>query len=83
MEDVKNGITGDIPDYLKDAHYKGAKKLGHGLTYEYPHNFENNWVKQAYLPNELKNKRYYNPGNNKNEQALKIYWDNIKKRNPK
>lgn len=70
---------GDVPEHLKDAHYEGAKKLGHGLTYEYPHNFENHYVKQQYLPEEIKNHKYYEPANNKLEQSYVQYWQNIKK----
>ena len=47
----------DIPDSLKDAHYAGAKNLGRGATYKYPHDFENSYVKQQYLPNNIKNKK--------------------------
>ena len=46
--------TATIPTYLMDAHYKGASKLGHGLGYQYAHNFENHYVKQQYLPDEIK-----------------------------
>ncbi len=79
MSDIKNGVDGDVPAHLRDAHYSGAEKLGRGLTYKYPHSFENNWVKQQYLPNELKNKRYYIPGKNKLESATEKYWEEIKK----
>ena len=68
----------DIPNYLKDAHYSGAEKLGRGLEYKYPHNYENSYVKQQYLPNNIKNKKYYNPGNNKFEKAIEEYWNKIK-----
>ena len=78
----ENGIeiVGDIPIYLKDAHYFGAKNLGRGVDYKYPHDYENNYVKQQYLPDEIKNKKYYIPGNNKNEMAFNNYWKNIKNR---
>lgn len=61
ISDVKKGRTGDIPAHLKDSHYQGAEKLGHGQGYLYPHNYPNGWVKQEYLPNELKNTIYYEP----------------------
>lgn len=61
IDDVKKGRTGDIPAHLKDSHYQGAEKLGHGQGYLYPHNYPNGWVKQEYLPNELKNTIYYEP----------------------
>ncbi|MEG2857265.1 MAG: replication-associated recombination protein A [Clostridia bacterium] len=78
MSDVKNGISGDIPPHLKDAHYKGAKKLGRGITYKYPHEYPAGWVKQTYLPKEIENTEYYTPGDNKFESANKKYWDEIK-----
>lgn len=80
ISDLKNKEISEIPAYLKDSHYKGAEKLGRGLTYKYPHNFPNNYVKQEYLPSTLKNVRYYKYGQNKTEQAAKRYWDEIKKR---
>lgn len=78
ISDVTSTETGDIPMHLKDAHYGGAKKMGRGLTYQYPHNFENNYIKQQYLPDKIKDRKYYNPGSNKNEQTIKAYWDKIK-----
>ena len=69
----------DIPAHLKDSHYSGSKKLGHGISYKYPHDFPNHYTKQQYLPDELKNKKYYEFGNNKTEQLAKAYWDEIKK----
>lgn len=72
LNDVKTGNYGEIPLRLKDAHYKGAKKLGRGVEYEYPHDFPNDWVKQQYLPDKIKNAQYYHPKNNgKIETALK------------
>lgn len=62
--DIHKGNTGDVPDHLKDAHYKGAKELGRGLTYQYPHDFENGWVKQQYLPDKIKHKKYFKPKTN-------------------
>jgi len=79
MNDVRNGAAGDIPPNLRDAHYGGAEKLGRGLTYQYAHNFPNHYVAQQYLPDILKNKHYYEYGENKSEQAAKRYWDEIKR----
>ena len=79
LEDLDNIETGDIPLHLKDAHYSGAKDLGRGVDYKYPHDYPNNYVKQQYLPESIKNKKYYTPGNNKNELAFKHFWDNLKK----
>ena len=78
MADVNNGKVYSPPPHLQDAHYAGAKSLGRGLTYQYPHNFENNYVAQQYLPDQLKTAKYYAYGNNKTEQAAKAYWDKIK-----
>ena len=78
ISDVRLGKHDSVPDHLKDSHYSGAKKMGRGLTYEYPHTYPNNYVSQEYLPKSLKNHRYYTYGNNKNEQAAKAYWDTIK-----
>ncbi|MBQ8997301.1 MAG: AAA family ATPase, partial [Clostridium sp.] len=78
--DLENINTGEIPNHLKDAHYSGAANLGRGTEYKYPHNYENNYIKQQYLPDVIKDKVYYIPGNNKNEKAFKEYWDYIKNR---
>ena len=78
MEDVKNINIGDIQPYLRDAHYKGAEKLGR-VGYKYPHDYPNNYVEQEYMPENLKGRTYYHPGNNKYENAIKEYWDKIKK----
>ena len=78
MADVRAGKTGDIPAHIKDAHYGGAQKLGRGLTYQYSHAFPNHWVKQQYLPDEIKDAHYYDYGPNKTEQAAKAYWERVK-----
>ncbi|MGX1192774.1 putative ATPase [Metabacillus sp. SLBN-84] len=61
LADIRSGKSGEVPDHLKDAHYKGAGKLGRGIDYKYPHDYENGWVKQQYLPDSLKKKNYYEP----------------------
>lgn len=78
IEEVENGNIPDIPEHLKDAHYEGAKKLGHGIEYQYPHNFQNHFVKQQYLPNGV-NGNYYEAGENKIEKLYEEYWKNMKK----
>jgi putative ATPase len=81
LSDIQKGIVGEVPDHLKDAHYKGAKALGRGIDYLYPHNYENGWVKQQYLPDRLKNKQYYQPKKTgKFEQALSAVYDRLKKK---
>ena len=78
LEDIQKGIVGEVPDHLKDAHYKGAKELGRGIDYKYPHDYENGWVPQQYLPNKLKNKQYYQPKKTgKFEQALALVYEKL------
>ena len=78
MQDVKNGRTGPVPRQLQNMHYDGEDNQNKGQFYLYPHDYENHYVKQQYLPNEIRNKVYYQYGDNKNEQAFKAYWDKIK-----
>ncbi|HBN37713.1 replication-associated recombination protein A [Lactobacillus johnsonii] len=78
--DIRNKQNDPIPDSLKDAHYKGAATLNHGVSYLYPHNFQGDWIAQQYLPNNLKNVSYFNPkGNSKVEDALKRQYLRLKK----
>ena len=79
IERIRSGEYGDIPDTLKDSHYGGAQKMGHGIGYQYAHSYPNHWVKQQYLPDKIKNDVYYEYGDNKTEQAAKAYWEKIKK----
>ena len=58
LADVRAGKSGIIPKHLKDAHYKGAEKLGHGNEYKFPHAYPNHWVSQQYLPDTLVGRRY-------------------------
>ncbi|MFD2446174.1 replication-associated recombination protein A [Bacillus sp. CGMCC 1.16607] len=78
LSDLRKGITGEVPDHLRDAHYQGAQKLGRGVHYLYPHDYENAWVKQQYLPNAIKNKTYYQPKKTgKFEQALASVYEKL------
>ncbi|RIW37644.1 replication-associated recombination protein A [Bacillus salacetis] len=61
LKDIRSGRNGEVPAHLKDAHYAGAKELGRGIEYKYPHDYPSGWVKQQYLPDTLKNARYYEP----------------------
>lgn len=70
--------TAAIPPYLKDAHYKGAGQLGHGIGYKYAHNYKNHYVKQQYLPDELKDYVFYVPSDNGYEKNIKEYFKKIK-----
>lgn len=78
MADVQNGNYGPIPRQLQNVHYDGDDVKNKGQNYIYPHNYENHWTYQQYLPDVIKNKQYYTYGPNKNEQAFKAYWDKIK-----
>lgn len=78
LEELDAINCGDIPEHLKDAHYAGAKDLNHGVEYKYPHNYENHYVKQQYLPNEIKDHKYYISSNTKIEESYEQYWKNIK-----
>ena len=80
ISDIQNKQNDPIPDSLKDAHYKGAATLNHGVSYLYPHDFQGDWIAQQYLPNNLKNVSYFNPkGNSKIEDALKRQYLRLKK----
>ena len=78
MADVKAGRVGDIPRELQNVHADSAG-LEREQGYLYPHDFPGHWVRQQYLPDELKNRKYYQYGDNKTEQAARRYWDEIKK----
>ena len=79
FEDVKSGNFGDVPPHLKDAATFENKQLDPGKKYKYPHSYPNHWIKQQYLPDSIKDRVYYNYGENKTEQAAKAYWEKIKK----
>ena len=71
LADIKNKEIGDVPVHLKDSHYAGSKQLGHGKAYKYPHDYENGFVPQQYLPEEFQGKTYYNPTENGYEKEIK------------
>ena len=79
MDFVKNHPAYKIPSYLQDAHYKGAAKLGHGIGYKYAHDYENNYVKQQYLPDEIAEMSFYHLSDNGYEAKIKEYFDKIGK----
>lgn len=80
LADIRAGKSGEVPKHLKDAHYKGAAELGRGIDYKYPHDYENGWVKQQYLPDQLKNRVYYEPKKTgKFEQALATIYNRLMK----
>lgn len=79
LADIRSGKGGEIPIHLKDSHYQNAKKLGRGVAYKYPHNYDNGWVNQQYLPDSIKNKHYYQPkSSGKFEQSLKQVYEKIR-----
>jgi putative ATPase len=59
--DVREQPTGQVPGHLRDAHYQGARQLGHGAGYDYPHDDERGWVAQQYRPDHLEGRQYYEP----------------------
>lgn len=77
MKDLENKNIGDVPNHLKDAHYAGAENLGVS-GYKYPHDYENNYVRQSYMPEKIKNSKYYFPQKNKYEESINMYWSKIK-----
>ena len=79
IADVKAGHVGSVPRELQNVHADGTG-FEREQGYLYPHDFPGHWVRQQYLPDELKNRRYYEYGDNKNEQAAKKYWDAVKER---
>ena len=78
MADVERGIGGDIPRHLQNKHFDGEDAEVRGQHYKYPHSFPNHYVKQQYLPDSIRNKKYYKFGDNKTEQKFKEYWERIK-----
>lgn len=78
MADVKKGKFGPIPRHLQNKHFDGEDAEIKGQHYVYPHDCPNHWTQQQYLPDKLKNTKYYEYGTNKNEQAHKDYWSRIK-----
>ena len=80
MADVESGNTGDIPRQLQNKHFDGLDAAVKGQHYLYPHDYPMHYVNQQYLPDNIKNKRYYEFGDNKLEQKIAEYWKNIKKK---
>lgn len=78
MQMVQSQKMESIPPHLKDAHYKGAAKLGHGMGYLYAHDYPNHYVKQQYLPDELVGESFYCPSDNGYEKKIKAYFQQIK-----
>ena len=81
MSDIEKGFDGPIPRTLQNKHCDGADNLNPGQFYKYPHDYKNHYIPQQYLPDELKDKKYYKFGDNKTEQAYKGYMDRLKNSN--
>ena len=79
IADVRHKDCGQVPDHLKDSHYSGASKLGHGNTYKYAHNYPNGYVKQQYLPTPLMDASYYNGIKRGKEEQLLCDWEKRRK----
>ena len=78
MADIEKGIGGEIPRHLQNKHFDGEDAEIKGQHYKYPHNYKKHYVNQQYLPDNIKNKKYYHFGDNKTETKCKEYWDKIK-----
>ncbi len=77
MDSVKNVKT-TVPVHLQDAHYRGSADLGHGVGYKYAHDYPNHYVKQQYLPDEIKDEKFYIPSENGYEKNIRDYFKKIK-----
>ena len=78
LADVRAGHTGPIPRQLQNKHFDGEDALVKGQNYKYAHSYANHWVDQQYLPDAIKDAKYYTFGDNRTEQAARAYWTKIK-----
>ncbi len=78
MANVRSYKT-TVPSHLQDAHYKGSQKLGHGIGYKYAHDYPNHYVEQQYLPDEIRDAKFYYPSDNGQERKIKEWMKYIKK----
>ena len=81
LQTVRTRKVGEVPNHLKDSHYKGAAKLGHGIGYQYAHDYPEHYVDQQYLPDELLGTVFYEPTENGYEKKIKDHLEHLKKRN--
>ena len=77
MDNVRTKKT-TVPSHLQDSHYKGSKDLGHGIGYQYAHNFQNHYVKQQYLPDEIQDAVFYEPSDMGYEKTIREHLEKIK-----
>lgn len=80
QEMVKRADTGQVPPYLRDAHYGGARDLGHGIGYRYAHDYPEHYVKQQYLPDAIREERFYIPTENGYEKKIKMHLEHLRNR---
>ena len=80
QEMVKRENTGQVPPHLRDAHYGGAKELGHGIGYKYAHDYPENYVKQQYLPDAIRDERFYIPTDNGYEKQIRMRLEHLRNR---
>jgi putative ATPase len=73
--------SNDIPNALRDAHYKSAAKLGHGVDYKYPHDYPDHWIEQQYLPDSVKDEKFYYPSDMGYEATINKRLNDIKNKN--
>lgn len=78
IKDVREKNIGQVPNHLKDSHYAGAENLNRGTDYKYAHDYENHYVAQKYLPDELEGTKYYEPTENGVEKRIKQYMENLR-----
>ncbi len=78
MQDIAKGLGVNVPRHLQNKHFDGEDAEIKGQNYKYPHDYKWHYVNQQYLPDDVKNRKYYTFGDNKNEQKFKEYWDKIK-----
>ncbi|MGH9195323.1 MAG: replication-associated recombination protein A [Acidimicrobiia bacterium] len=78
-EDVRAGMSGEVPKHLRDSSYPGARRLGHGKGYKYPHDFPEGWVDQDYRPPELEGRVYYEPTDRGVEKEIRERLERFKK----
>ncbi|MEV4804622.1 replication-associated recombination protein A [Nonomuraea sp. NPDC049421] len=76
--DVRKGLIGQVPGHLRDAHYAGAAKLGHGDGYRYPHDYDHGLVRQDYAPEQVRERRYYQPTRHGAEAPVAERWAKIR-----
>ena len=78
LTDIRAGLSGDFPRALQNVHFDGADAKERGQHYLYPHDYPNHWIPQQYLPDTIRDAKYYEYGDNKTEQAARVYWEKIK-----